>query len=78
MLLTLCNNRPDMLICQGIKDGFAFSAALDQAALFEDAQLMLDRRLRHIQSFRQIADTHFRLKQDEKNPNSCSVSENFK
>ncbi len=40
MLLTLCNNRPDMLICQGIKDGFAFSPALDQAALFEDAQLM--------------------------------------
>ena len=29
-----------MLICQGIKDGFAFSPALDQAALFEDAQLM--------------------------------------
>ena len=49
MLQTLRDDRADMIIGQRVEDGLAFAAGFDQLALFEDAQLVGDRRLRHVQ-----------------------------
>ena len=48
-----------MIICKGIKNRFSFSAVLHQLVLLQDAKLMGNCGLCHIQDFRKIADTHF-------------------
>lgn len=68
MIASLCNNRTNMSICQRIKNGFAFSAAFDQFILLENAQLMRDRRLRHIKHSRQITHTYFRRRKHKQYP----------
>ena len=58
-------NHSDMVICQGIKDGFSLSSVLYELVLLKDAQLMGHCGLGHIQDFCQIADTDFGFKQDK-------------
>ena len=40
MLSSLRNDRPYMIICQGIEHGFSFSSALYQLVLLQDPKLM--------------------------------------
>ena len=64
-----------MSICQRIKNGFAFSAAFDQFILLENAQLMRDRRLRHIKKFGDRTNAHFGLEQSVKYLNPRGIAE---
>ena len=70
-------NHSDMVICQGIKDGFSLSSVLYELVLLKDAKLMGHCGLGHIQDFCQIADTDFGFKQDEQDADSGRVCKNF-
>ena len=56
-------NHSDMVICQGIKDGFSLSSVLYELVLLKDAKLMGHCGQGHVQDLCQNADTHFRFKQ---------------
>ena len=53
----------DMVIIEGIVDRFSVSAFLDQFGIFEDAKLMRNGRLVHIQKICDLVDASFRTDQ---------------
>ena len=49
MIPSLVDNGADMVVCKGIENGFPFSAAFYQFVLLQDAELMGNGRLGHVQ-----------------------------
>ena len=66
-----------MFIQKGIEYGFPIPAEFDKAALFEDAQLMGDSALGHIQKLCQVADAHFMLHQDIQDLDAGGIGKYF-
>ena len=62
MIASLINNCSYVVICQGIKNRFAFSAVFYQFVLLQNTKLMRNCGLSHIQYFSKIAYTYFSFK----------------
>ena len=64
MLTALPDDRADMIVSQRVEDRFAFPPAGHQLGTLEDLELMGNRGLCHSKNFRQITNTHLRLKKN--------------
>ena len=78
MFSSLIDDRTHMSVCQRIENGFSFSPAFHQLILLQNSKLVGNRRLRHIQCFCQITDTHFCFKQQIEDPDTGGMTKNFK
>ena len=67
MLLSLCDDCPYMTICKRVEHRFSFSSALYQLILLQNAKLVGNCGLCHVQCFCQVADAYLCLKQDKQN-----------
>ena len=65
MLLSLCDDCPYMTICKRVEHRFSFSSALYQLILLQNAKLVGNCGLCHVQCFCQVADAYLCLKQDK-------------
>ena len=58
MVESLAHELDDMVICEGIPGLLAVFAVLDEPGRAQDAQLVRDGRLAHLQGFGDVADAH--------------------
>ena len=61
MLLSLCDDCPYMTICKRVEHRFSFSSALYQLILLQNAKLVGNCGLCHVQCFCQVADAYLCL-----------------
>ncbi len=65
----------DMIVVQGIVDRLSFAAVLHQLGILQDAQLMGDGGLIHLQEFRDLRDASFIVDQAVKDPDPGRIGE---
>ena len=78
MLLSLCDDCPYMTICKRVEHRFSFSSALYQLILLQNAKLMRNSGLCHIQSLGKIAHAYLCLKKHKQNADSCGIAKYLK
>lgn len=77
MFHALVDDRADMSIRKGVKDGFAFAAVFDELALFERTQLVGDGALGHVQKLRDVADAHLGFEEHIEDFDPGGIAKNF-
>lgn len=77
MFHSLTENGVDMVICKGVKNGFACSAEFDQTGLLEDAKLVGDGRDLHTKHGGDVADAKLSFVKDIQNFDPRAVSKDL-
>ncbi len=68
----------DMSIGQGIIDGLAVAAELDEPGIAQDAQLVGNRRLAHAEIFRNVPDADLPFHQEAQDTQPCRIAQDLK
>ena len=64
----------DVVIVQGIDNGFTLLTIFDKSRVFEDSELVGDCRHTHAQLFGDVADAHFAFEKEIEYFNACAVA----
>ena len=78
MLHALRQHGLHVAIGQRVKNGFAVPAAFYQLILLQNAKLMRNGGLGHIQSLGEITHAYLCLKKHKQNADSCGIAKNLK
>lgn len=75
MLDAHVDNGFDVVVVEGIEDGFADLAVFNYTRIFEDAKLVGDRGHTHSELFGDVADAALAVKEEVQNFDSSAVSD---